>query len=358
MGKRNNRLTILQPIVPHYRDMFFEGLLQEFDIVDIYCYETIDKNSAFKNSVAIDTKQIKSFYVGPFLFYNPFTLLKSKSKTLVLMLNFGHITTWMLLLTKWIHRKRIILWGQGISVKRYLSEEKKRDFKLKWMIAFSDGDWIYTEKEAALWKQCFPKKQIVSLNNTLKCSYETKLSASAIKELKKKYGIVQNKILIFSARFENPYRRVDLLLDAIKQLPQDQIGFIIIGGGSLKPDFSVYKNVYDFGKLYDDGIKKELFSIADIYFQPGWVGLSIVEAMSYSLPIFTFKRTDNIKQCVEYAYIIDRYNGLLFDNLENFLQSVQTISNEEIKHMGENALQYAKNNLTIKNMVNRAISIV
>lgn len=71
------------------------------------------------------------------------------------MLHFAHLTTWLLLLTKFIHRKKIILWGQGISVKRYLAEERKPDWKLKAQMALADGVWLYMEKELKQWKGIF-----------------------------------------------------------------------------------------------------------------------------------------------------------------------------------------------------------
>ncbi len=57
----------------------------------------------------IPSKLIK----GKLLFYNPFSLLGKENKVLVLMLHFAHLGTWILLLTKWLHHKKIILWGAG-----------------------------------------------------------------------------------------------------------------------------------------------------------------------------------------------------------------------------------------------------
>jgi len=350
-------IAILQPHVPHYREQFFE-ILGESEKTDIVCYDLEESKNNNFSEAKIPVVGIQVFQIGPLLLYNPFQFLQKKYDILILMLHFGHLTTWLLLLTKWIHRKKIILWGQGISVKRYLEEEKNPDWKLKWMIALSNGVWIYTEKEAEQWKKLFQKKPIVALNNTLQCSCNPKPDIAKVERYKNKHHITQKRILLFSARFENPYRRTDLLLEVINQLNPDEVGFIIIGSGSLKPDFSKYKNVYDFGKLYDEEIKRELFSMADIYFQPGWVGLSIVEAMSSALPIFTFRRNEDIKQCVEYSYIIDKYNGLLFDNLSECLDIILHISDDTLMKMGENARNYVKEKLTVDNMVNNALSML
>lgn len=355
-----DNIAILQPEVPHYRTEFFKCLNSEMETMDIYVFNSLE--SAKKSGFKIDLdglKPIANKQWHGFLLYNPFTLLK-KHRTLVLMLHFGHITTWLLLLTKWLHRRKIIVWGQGISVKRYLKESRKPDWKLKWMMAMADGVWLYTETERRMWEKVFPNKNMVALGNSLSnvsemLNYTPSLSKE---ELKSKYGIKQKRILIFCARFESPYRRTDLLLEAIKQLDSTTFGFIIIGAGSNKPDFTPFQNVYDFGAVYDQSKKRELFAIADLYFQPGWIGLSAVEAMAYGKPICTFVRSKETFQCVEYGYIEYGCNGLIFHDIEDCIRQVQTLSDEKITEMGNNAKAYVESNLTPKHMAQQALSVI
>ena len=296
---------------------------------------------------------------GGVLLYNPFKLLKTDYDALVLMLNFTHVTTWLLLFTKFLHRKKIILWGQGISVRRYLKEDKTPDWKLKWMISLADGVWFYMDKEKEQWQKLFPNKPMVALHNTLTgvddmVKYIPKLS---IEELKEKNGIKQKVVFIFCARF-TANRRVDLLLEAINQLDSKKYGFVIIGAGDSKPDFTKYDNVYDFGAVYDTAVKRELFALSDIYFQPGWVGLSIVEAMAYGKPIFTFERSAETLQCVEYSYIQNGENGLIFKNIDDCINKIISLSPNEIKRMGDNARDYVAKHLTIEQMVDNAIRVI
>lgn len=354
-------VAFLQPEVPHYRKEFFELLKSKLKVMDIYIYNSIEetKKQGFY-VVNEDLKYISNVNMRGVLFYNPLKLLQKKYDTLVLMLQFSHITTWLLLLTKFIHKKKVILWGQGISVKRYLAEEKKPDWKLKWMISLSDGVWFYTEKELGLWRKYFPNKKMVALNNTLTGVKEMTeyVPEKSKEELKRKYGIKERIILIFCARFESNYRRTDLLEETIQKLDNREYGFIIIGAGKNKPDFSSYPNVYDFGAVYEIKTKQELFSIADIYFQPGWVGLSIVEAMAYGKPVFTFKRSEETKQCVEYSYIKHGETGLLFDNIDDCIDKIQGISVEEINILGNNAKSFVKKLLTVENMADNATLII
>ena len=359
MTMKAKYIAILQPEVPHYRKEFFNKI-RENVTTDIYVYNSFEKSKEQGFNIESEgVRYISNKNIKGFLLYNPFVFLLRKYDTIVLMLNFAHITTWLLLLTKFIHRKRIILWGQGISVKRYLREEQHPDWKLKFQIALCDGVWLYMEKEKDIWKKVFPNKDIVALNNTLSGVDEMVAFRNVLSklELKTKYNIKENTILIFCARFESNYRRVDLLLDTIRKLDKHRFGFIIIGAGKNKPDFSMFDNVYDFGAIYDTRIKRDLFSIADIYYQPGWVGLSIVEAMAYGKPIFTFVRSEETKQCVEYGYIQSGYNGLIFENIDICINTILHLSDDYISWLGNNAKETAKH-ITPTNMAKNAVAIL
>lgn len=355
------RIAILQPEVPHYREEFYRLLSSEVDKVDLYVYNSIEEvNKRGFSQNANLVRYIKNFKMKGIVFYNPFTLLNRDYDTLVLMLHFAHFTTWLLLLTKFLHRKRVILWGQGISIKRYIKEEKKPHFLLKWMMAVADGAWLYMPKEASLWKKIYPNKPIVALGNTItNVEQIIDYTLNVDKEvLKIKYGIKESRLFIYCARFNTNLRRTDLLEKTIIGLGKKKVGFIIIGDGAMKPDFSKYENVYDFGAVYDANVKRELFLMADAYYQPAWMGLSIVEAMAYGKPVFTFIRTENTKQGVEYDYIHDRVTGVLFSTIEEAIEILATISNDEIMIMGNNARALIKKTATSDNMVNCALSIL
>lgn len=355
------KVALLNPLVPHYRDAFFKQLATHIDL-DIYVYENEDSDSNFKIST-LRVNKIKSFgFLGNrFIAYDPFPLLAKKYDIVVLMLHFGHITSWILLLTRIFHRKKIILWGQGISVKRYLKERKHPNFFFRLMISLSNGVWLYTEEEQKQWKEIFPHKPIVALNNTISGVEEvlaTDYTTDERKVLKEKHGIHQDICLIYCARFDNPYRRFDLLVQTIERLDPAKYGFIMIGEGVHKPDFTRYGNVYDYGKVYDKKLKDELFAIADLYYQPGWIGLSVVEAMAYGKPIFTFKRSNEVLQCVEYSYIHDKQNGILLDNVEELKHRLTVLLQEDMREMGEISKRIVSDKLLMSYMVKNALSIL
>jgi glycosyltransferase involved in cell wall biosynthesis len=352
-------IAILQPYVPHYREEFFNSFREQMP-TELYCYEKQDrmKQDHFKEAKT-GIIQLGAFVKGPWVLYNPFPLLNKKYDVLVLMLNFGHLTTWLILLLKPFIRQKIVLWGHGISVKRYVHEEKHPDILLRWMVALSDGVWFYTKKELSLWKGFKPRINGHALNNTISGLEEIlEVHVSDKDALREKYKIKQQRVLIYCARFNEPGRRVDLLVDLIENISPEAFAFVIIGDGKLKPDFSAYQNVHDFGALYDRKIKDELFSLADIYFQPGWVGLSVVEAMSYGKPVFTFSRSVSVMQCVEYSYIQHGYNGMIYEDMTGCLNGLSLITNQEIERLGNNAREFVKTELTMDSMTNNALTAI
>ena len=354
-------VSIVQPTVPHYLEAFFAGLSKLLAPCRVSLFSYIGEEASKRSGFSIGRKTIHlpNVNVGGVLLYSPTPLLKGGVGCLVLMLHFAHLTTWLLLLTKRIHHRKVILWGHGISVKRYMQEERCLDWRLRLMVALSDGVWFYTEKELQLWRRLFPEKHMVALGNTISNVNDALLKSSSPKdELRLKHSIRQKVVLIFCARFENVYRRTDLLLDVIEHLDADRYGFVIIGEGRYKPDFSKYRNVYDYGAVYDQQVKDELFGLSDIYFQPGWVGLSIVEAMAYGKPVYTFRRSGEVKQCVEYSYIIDGYNGKTFENVSDCLYALRTIDKADIHRMSRNAIGFVRDNLTMDMMVQTAVTSI
>ncbi len=350
-------IAILHPYILHYREAFFEGLGERFD-TRIFCYERDEKIADRSLKKAnVEVENIWSVTVGPFLFYNPFPLLQKDTEVVVLMLNFSHLTSWLVLLTKFLHKKKIMIWGHGISVKRYVREEKHPSRLLACMLHLSDGIWFYTQKEKEMWQELMPQKSTIALNNTVSdADWLVELPQADKRSLKAELGIGEEVILLFCARFNIEERKIGLLEAAVSSLDPQKFGFVIIGDGPLKPDFAPFGNVYDFGALYDREVKNKLFSLADIYYQPGWVGLSIVEAMAYGLPIYTFKRTASHLQCVEYSYIIDGHNGRIFGGFGDFLEAMRQIDPDDIARLGKNARAYVAENLRMSSMIGSAVT--
>lgn len=121
-------ISFLQPLIPHYRQDFFHNLNKRCPI-QVYCYE--DQNEIASNNFhgsSVSHTKIKSLSWKGFLVFNPFTLLKEKSSIMVLMLHFGHLTTWFLLFTKLLHRKKSFCGGTVFLLKDISKKRKSLIF--------------------------------------------------------------------------------------------------------------------------------------------------------------------------------------------------------------------------------------
>jgi hypothetical protein len=351
------KIGILYPRISHYREEFFEALIGRHD-VDIFLYESMEKSKKenFKNSY-ISANYLNTYEVFKKIrLVNIIPILKNNYDVIILIGEIRSISVWILLIFYKFTKTKTILWGHGISMHSYLKESKKLNLFRVIFHRLANHTWLYTKNELTFWVRYISPSRLTALNNTInieeillnKQTYDKNL-------LKKRYGIKTEINLIFSARFTNPFRRVDLLLDLIKNLNPSKYGFIIIGDGSLKPNFKEFNNVYDFGAVYDRGLKNELFNIADFYFQPAWLGLSVNEALAYGKMVLTFDRSKSIKQCVEFSYLNNK-NSFIAKDFPELVYFIEHIDAEKIKEYSSSARDYASQNLRMSRMIGNALN--
>ena len=345
--KKESDIAILYPHIAHYREDFFKELLK-YHCFDIFTY--INNEESINNNFYIsklETKKLNSrIFLKRLRLFNFLPLLSNKYKVIILIGEMQVLPTWIVMILSKLLKKKIILWGHGISIHTYLDEQKQIKTSRLLYHKLADYIWLYTEKEKVIWSKYLDPAIITSLNNTLDINKILNQETLDKKVLKEKYNIKSKITLIYCARFSLYERRTDLLVEIIKKLDSEKFSFIIIGDGKLKPDFSTFKNVNDFGAVYDDKLKNELFNIADLYIQPGWIGLSANEALAYGKPILTFKRSNEIKQCVEYAYLNNK-NSFIAEDIKDMINFLENISNEKILLLQNNAKKFAKENLTL-----------
>lgn len=350
------KIGILYPRISHYREEFFQEIMKIHNL-DFYLYESQEnsKKENFKNS------NIKSYYLKTFeiakkiRLVNIIPLLKHKYEIVILIAEMRSISVWLLLFYYKMMGTKVILWGHGISIHTYEKESKKLNPIRVLFHKLANHNWLYTHKEVEIWEKYIPKDKFTPLNNTINIEEILDNGINYNKEhLKNKYNIHTEINFIFAARFSNPYRRTDLISKLLDKLDNKKYGFIIIGDGNLKPDFSEYKNIYDFGAVYERDIKDELFNIADLYFQPAWMGLSTNEALAYGKMVLTFERSEEFKQCVELAYL-NKNNSYIANNFEEMISFINSLDEEKINYFSKNAKDYASEHLRMSTMVNNAL---
>jgi glycosyltransferase involved in cell wall biosynthesis len=352
MSKKN--IAFLYPRIAHYREEFFEYFAQHYNC-DLYVYENIEVSKKNNFSISsLKTKTLKSLLLFSRLrVFNFIPLLNPKYDAIILIGEMKVLPVWILLILAKLIGVKTILWGHGISIHSYLEEEKKINSIRLLFHKLADHIWLYTENEKHIWENYLKESVLTSVNNTV--DIESILQQKCLDKeiLQDKYQVKTPINLIYCARFSMQERRTDLLIQIIQNLDPEKYGFIIIGDGPLKPDFSPYGNVFDFGAVYDADKKNELFQLADLYIQPGWIGLSCNEALAYSKPILTFERSNTVRQCVEYAFLNDK-NSFIAVNMEEMLHFINNLSEERIQQYQADSKIYAENNLRMEVMIDKA----
>lgn len=348
------KVAIVQPLIPHYRADFFKKLSEEMDL-NLFVVRTPKPEEGFSVSQSNEIRWLKSFQIKEYIFFNIIPLITGKYDFVVLTPDPRWPTIILILLLKRLSGAKVVLWGHGVSVKHGFDPARLRDKVKLCLYNMADGFLFYTENELNMMKPYLKSVKLAYLNNTINIEkiMSTIFSPTFDKaSLKSAYGISTPKVIIHSARFITE-RRPDLLVEFIRMMADEDITFIIVGDGVAKPNFETYENTIDFGALYDEKRKRELYAISDFYFQPAWCGLSVVEAMAHGLPVLTLKKSEEVLQCVEYGYIEHRYNGFIGYNLHDLKEFVLNSDAKTINKMKEQCLLYVKNSLRLSSMVSR-----
>ena len=136
----------------------------------------------------------------------------------------------------------------------------------------------------------------------------------------------------------------------------------MIGEGGERPklqklalDLGIADHIRWLGALYDQNLMAPWFLSAQTFVYPGYIGLSIIHAMGYGLPVITHGNMTN--QSPEIAALRDGHNGVLFEenSSEDLSRKMLFIaSNNNLRQgLSRQATITATQEFTLKEMVRR-----
>lgn len=349
------KLLFIEPLVPHYRLPFFDEISTKYNIQVFYGRK--DKSFYCPNRKYITQVKSVSFQYFEYYFIL-YKVFKYKPDVIITIGELKQITNIVLLILKNILNYKLIFWTHGFKNKITIKEKLKLlEYKR------SDGVIFYTEKCMQEGQSYLKDKTLCFLNNTLDVNKinETRQLIHESKEmLKEKFNIKTTINGVFISRFtkiKNPNLLLELMIKSHKQ--NDNVGFFVIGSGKWKPDFSAYNYIYDFGQVYNDKEKASILKMADFSFMPSGIGLSIIEAFCYGLPMFTLSNVQpNIRHGVEFNYLRNGENGYIGNSRTDLIKEISNINPETLKIMSENAIQLVNELLTMDNMVKNFLEFI
>lgn len=315
------RIRIFQPIVPEYRVALFEGVGKRYgDNVEIWA----DAGSGQDRSYPLENMRYDyshSFKRFGLIRWQRGLSLKGLARDDVIVVC-GDVHQ---LSSLWIAFKakccgiKVVWWGHHVSVGSKKLGIRIRLFFTKWL---SDVVLCYTQQGVEWFRSRGWASPVFATGNTIDMnSVKNAIAAWTPEKLmvfQREHGLEKQEVIVFCSvlRWKT---RLDQLLRAmaLEDLRQRGTKLVIIGDGEgratwvkLAQDLGVQDRVIWVGALRDQMKIAPWFLSAKAYVYPGPIGLSIIHAFSYGLPVICH---DNMAQHgPEFEAMADGWTGFTF----------------------------------------------
>jgi len=299
-------VILFQRVLPSYRVPMFRYLYNDLNI--LVCHSKPPRFGKIASNLEKVDYPVES--VGRFYFLQKETaviqnvfkpLFKYRPEVVISPASLLYGTTWLLLLMRPFFKYKLILWGHGIK-----NTDSETPFKgirgkvTKWLFNRSDALLLYSKQRKLMMEKAVSTPVFVAVN-----TLDTHSFAATLNDLKKtgrdkiknEVGFKTHFNIIYIGRLL-PAKRLDLLLESFSLLPKHlDVTLHIVGDGSEMALIKAYQqdsdNIITYGSIYNDKETAKLLFSSDIMVIPGYVGLSIVHAFSFGVPLITSKTSSN-----------------------------------------------------------------
>jgi glycosyltransferase involved in cell wall biosynthesis len=364
------RVAILTNVIPSYREGFYDRLFARDDVqVDVFCQARVpgmnvraihdkyprhvtllDALSANNEAVVwqhTPWRRILFGYDVVFVDGNPRILSHALAATLLRLLG-----------------RNVVLWAMGHS---YRANRWTERLRLAWTAGFTHI-FLYTDAEVrALRRKGFTRQNLTAMNNGLdQAKIDRAIEAwdrSHLELWQSANGLTGRMVLLSCTRLE-PKNRFDLMVSALGRVVQaaPNVVWCIIGSGrerdrlaALAEEAGVGDRVRFLGEMYDERELAPWFLSAHLFVHPAAIGLSILHAFGYGLPVVTHGAAEH--HGPEFGAFEDGRTGLAFreDDATNLAEVVVRLLRDDAGRvaMKQRAQDVARHDYNVDVMVRR-----
>lgn len=313
-GARPIRVTIQQPSLPSYRVAVFRELASRpgIDLTVVH--------GSFKGLAVASPEGFRAVPVRPHPNWSPLGsrlanwqrlpskyVRKSACDVLVLNWNIRHLSLVPTILTSRLRGVPVVLWGHGYS--KFDGPGKRM---LRWNIArLGEAVVLYNYSTAeALVRAGLHCESVFTASNALDQSAISAERArclanpAEVEDVRRRLSLTPadrgGLTTLFVSRLMEA-NRVDVLIEAIARLRRTgrAASAIVVGEGAEAQRLSataqrlgISQHVHMIGGIYNEAKLAPLFLASDAFVYPSNVGLSILHAMGYGLPVVLGDRVD------------------------------------------------------------------
>lgn len=321
------RVYIQQTVLPHYRVPLFEALTRQPGLhIQVH---TSRSYPGAPDSVAnvprwADCDHALLRFLGNRLFWQPGLRLPSgygAGDVLVVNGNPRLLSNFHLIAEARRRRMGVVWWGHGWSP---TSRPWRASIRYR-LMGLADVVLLYTEDEVRdVSSRGVRGVAFRSLNNTIDLSSVREAmvewSKGALDKFLARERITGKRILLFCGRLRpNPPTELEVAFRALALLSKSSPDYLlcIVGTGSdehrlrgLAQELGIDSFVRWVGPIYDENGLAPWFMTASCFVYPGAIGLSLIHAFGYGLPVITH---DNRRQHnPEISALRHGENGLTF----------------------------------------------
>lgn len=374
------RLTVCEPALARYRVPTWRELASRPGI-DFHLEYTSDGHvpNVEPDGFSAHYTPSRPLWKRPELFWHPGTLRTMDHRpadVLVLNWNIRNISVWAAIAKARARRLGVVLFGHGVSKNDSWMRRSVRNA----LGGMGDCLLVYSESvRSRLLDEGFDPQRVFVAPNSVD---QTDIQRARLDWLARPDDLAAFRrehkldeggpVLIFCARLE-PLRRLDLLLDAMPRVAERHPGVrLIVIGGSKDAAFeaelrakatglgALAERVRFLGAIYGEPSLAPWFLSSDLMVFPSHMGLSVLHAMGYGVPVLT---CDNASRhgpefdVIQNAFDpgVERPNGATFadadldalvDRLDNLLSD-----RERLRLLSAHALATATDDYSIPRMV-------
>lgn len=370
------KVAIITNIITVYRQGFYDRLFSNKDFeVTIYCSDHIEGTNLksiherYGDRVKIVSRiGLKNEKIG-FQFLPFIEIIKSYD--VIFFTGNPRILSNILIgfILLFLRNTKVVIWTMAHS---YGANNFTENLRLKWTSLYKNI-FVYTDKEVdKLRSTGFKKQNIIGMNNGLdQLKIDKQISiwnSYRIDKWKKKMNLESNYILLSVARLI-PKNKFELMIKAlpflIKSIPT--VKWIIVGDGQekvslkeLAKKLAVERYIVFAGSIFEEEELAPYFLSSEIFIHPSSVGLSMMHAFGYGLPIVV----DDVEGMhgPEYGAFRNNETGKNYErnNSEDLANKIIEIANQPVllTQMQINVLKIAREEYNVDVMVKRFIKMV
>lgn len=259
-----------------------------------------------------------------------------------------------------LKKMKVVWWGQGWSVGLRPWMQKLRQVLMKLV----DVVILYTNKEVREYTDAgFNKTRVFGLNNTIDTTeisvQRQQWNSARLDEHQRSCGFIRPFRLLFVSRLTQN-KQLNIAIESLCFLPEELYELVVIGDGpelarsqAFARRRGVDERVHWLGAIYEEEALAPYFMTASCFVFPGAIGLSLLHAFAYGLPVVT--HADALNHGPEFAALVDGVNGLTFDpsNPRSLAEKILTLCSDSVllQSMRNNALHRIKNDFSMEHMV-------